>query len=162
MRTYEELSKFTYDHIYPEVERLDHEICPEMPWVVDAEWLHEKLQIKKPFKAWIRFLKKDGMQEGDYYTSWQTMAATLKPVKVYHITLENVLVICYNQKTEIGNTLFDFYSEYQKMLNLREIIWDALEKMEKASGKKLPAGPKLAEIFNKIYVSLSKKLEELK
>lgn len=124
MRTYNELCKFAYDNIYPLVERLDKELCSEMPYTVDAEWLHEKLQIKKPFKVWIRSLKKDGMSEdSDYFTSWQTMAATLKPVKVYHITLSNVLTICKYQKTEIGNILYTFYLEYCARINYDNLAY---------------------------------------
>lgn len=124
MRTYTELCKFAYDNIYPLVERLDPEICSEMPYTVDAEWLHEKLQIKKPFKAWIRSLKKDGMVENsDYFTSWQTMAATLKPVKVYHITLSNVLTICKYQQTTIGDILYTFYLEYCVRINYDNLAY---------------------------------------
>ncbi len=135
MRTYEELSKFAYEHIYPTVERLDPEICSEMPYTVDAEWLHEKLQIKKSFRAWIRFLKKDGMVENtDYYTSWQTMAGTLKPVKVYHIMLENVLVICRNMDTEISNVFYDFYYEFMLSMIAEEVAWEKIDEYEERNG----------------------------
>lgn len=57
---------------------------------------------------------------GDYYTSWQTMAGTLKPVMVYHITLENVLVICRNMNTEISNVFYDFYYEFMLSMIIHE------------------------------------------
>ena len=138
---------------------LNPEICLEMPYAVDAEWLHEKLQIRKSFKAWIRFLKKDGMVENaDYYTSWQTMAATLKPVKVYHITLENVLVICQNMNTEISNMFYDFYYEFMLSIDAEKYAWEVIDEYEQKNGVTL--GDRAKSLVEKIIKSIN--MEELK